>query len=69
VPKEKSDEVNAVGKQIARAYSAMDYYFDHLKESVANEAIGWAKQNGHSTHVARVRHLNDKKKADHWRAA
>ena len=41
MPKEKSDEVNAVGKQIARAYSAMDYYFDHLKESVANEAIGW----------------------------
>jgi transposase-like protein len=32
------------------------------------EAIDWAKNNGHGPHVARVRHLNDKKKADHWRA-
>ena len=27
----------------------------------------WAKKNGHTAHVSRVRHLNDKKKADHWR--
>ncbi len=33
------------------------------------EAIDWAKKNGHTAHVARVRHLNDKKKADHWRSA
>jgi hypothetical protein len=33
------------------------------------EAIEWAKSKGHSPHVARVRHLNDKKQADHWRAA
>jgi hypothetical protein len=33
------------------------------------EAIEWAKKNGHTAHVARVRRLNDKKKADHWRAA
>jgi hypothetical protein len=32
-------------------------------------AIEWAKKNGHAPHVARVRHLSDKKKADHWRAA
>jgi hypothetical protein len=32
------------------------------------EAIDWAKKNGHSPHVARVRHLNDRKKPDHWRA-
>jgi hypothetical protein len=32
------------------------------------EAIEWAKKNGHATLVARVRHLNDKKKPDHWRA-
>jgi len=32
------------------------------------EAITWAKKNGHSPHVARVRHLNDKKKPDQWRA-
>lgn len=33
-----------------------------------SEAIAWAKSNGHTPHVARVRHLNDKKKPDHWRA-
>ena len=33
------------------------------------EAITWAKQRGHSPLVARVRHLNDKKRPDHWRAA
>ena len=32
------------------------------------EAIEWAKRNGHSPHVARVRHLHDKKRPDHWRA-
>jgi len=32
------------------------------------EAIDWAKKNGHMPHIARVRHLNDKKEADHWRA-
>ena len=33
------------------------------------EAIDWAKKQGHSPLVARVRHLNDKKKPDHWRSA
>ncbi len=33
-----------------------------LKVTVTQkEAIAWAKSNGHSPHVARVRHLNDKK--------
>ncbi|WP_244646300.1 hypothetical protein [Bradyrhizobium campsiandrae] len=32
------------------------------------EAIDWTRKNGHSPHVARVRHLNDKKTPDHWRA-
>jgi hypothetical protein len=32
-------------------------------------AIQWAKSQGHSPLVARVRHLNDKKKPDHWRSA
>ena len=31
------------------------------------EAIPWAKSEGHSPHVARVRHLNDKNIPDHWR--
>ena len=34
-----------------------------------HEAIEWAKKNGHTPHVARVRHMNDKKNADHWRKA
>jgi hypothetical protein len=43
---------------------------DHVLETFTtqHEAIEWAKKNGHSPHVARVRHLNDKKIADHWRA-
>ena len=31
-------------------------------------AVKWAKEHGHTPHVARVRHLNDRKKPDHWRA-
>lgn len=30
-------------------------------------AIHWARTQGHIAHVARVRHLNDKSKPDHWR--
>jgi hypothetical protein len=33
------------------------------------EAIDWAQSKGHRPLVARVRHLNDKKNPDHWRAA
>ena len=33
------------------------------------EAINWAKKDGHSPLVARVRHLNDKNTPDHWRSA
>jgi hypothetical protein len=33
------------------------------------EAIDWARKQGHSPLVARIRNLNDKKKSDHWRAA
>jgi hypothetical protein len=31
------------------------------------EAIVWAKSEGHSPNVARVRHQNDKNIPDHWR--
>jgi hypothetical protein len=43
---------------------------DHALASFGTQhaAIEWAKRNGHQPHVARVRHLNDKKKPDHWRA-
>ena len=42
---------------------------DHVLHttSTQHDAITWAKNNGHTPHVARVRHLNDKKKPDHWR--
>ena len=46
---------------------------DHANNVLAttrrqDEAIAWAKANGHSPHVARVRHLNNKRIPDHWRA-
>jgi hypothetical protein len=51
-----------------------DYVVEDHKDSVLGtfktqkDAIDWAKKQGHSPLVARVRHLNDKKKPDHWRA-
>ena len=37
--------------------------------STQRQAIDWSKARGHSPLVARVRHLNDKKRPDQWRAA
>ena len=35
------DELVAIGKHtMARAYSAMDYYFDHLKKTIASAPTG-----------------------------
>ena len=44
---------------------------DHVLGSfkTQREAIEWAKAQGYSPLVGRVRHLNDKKKPDHWRSA
>ena len=44
---------------------------DHVLATfeMQHQAIDWARRNGHRPHVARVRHLNDKKKPDHWREA
>jgi len=38
--------------------------------STQEDAIAWAKKNHPDSprHVARVRHLNDKDKPDHWRS-
>jgi hypothetical protein len=44
-----------------------DHVLDTFKTQ--HDAIEWAKRQGHSPHIARVRHLNHKRKADHWRAA
>src|ERR1700688_3599481 len=39
--KAQGDELSAIGKQtMAHAYSAMDYYFDHLKKAVASAPSG-----------------------------
>jgi hypothetical protein len=39
--KSKGVEFNAAGKQpMARSYLAMDYYFDHLKKTVASAPTG-----------------------------
>jgi hypothetical protein len=50
-----------------------DYVVEDTKRVLHTErtqeaAVEWAKKNGHAPHVARVRHLNDKDKPDHWRA-
>jgi hypothetical protein len=42
-----------------------DHVLDTFKTQ--HEAIDWARRQGHHPLVARVRHLNDKKKPDHWR--
>jgi hypothetical protein len=44
---------------------------DHILAAfkTQREAIAWAQKEGHNPLVARVRHLNDKKKPDHWRTA
>jgi hypothetical protein len=47
---------------------------DHADHMLAafktqHEAIAWASKQGHTPLVARVHHLNDKKKPDHWRSA
>jgi hypothetical protein len=39
--KTQGDELSAIGKHaMAHAYSAMDYYFDHLKKTVASAPTG-----------------------------
>jgi hypothetical protein len=44
---------------------------DHVLRTfkTQREAIEWAKSENHAPLVARVRHLNDKRKPDHWRVA
>jgi hypothetical protein len=42
--KTRGDELSAIGKQtMAHAYSAMDYYFDHLKK---DRRVGTVRRNG-----------------------
>jgi hypothetical protein len=50
---------------------AVEDHADHVLGTFKTqyEAIDWARRQGRHPLVARVRHLNDKKKPDHWRAA
>ena len=61
------------GKQEGTPISdyVVEDHADHVLATVKTqeEAIHWAKSHGHTPHVARVRHLNDKKRPDHWRQA
>lgn len=44
---------------------------DHVLSTHQTQAaaIQWAKAQGHRPLVARVRHLNDKRRPDYWREA
>jgi len=44
---------------------------DHVLSThhVQADAIAWARARGYTPYVARVRHLNNKRIPDHWRAA
>src|ERR1700685_4013374 len=67
------------GERLCRSPSEGSAIQDYVVEDHANhelgafktqkEAIDWARSQGHSPLVARVRHLNDKKKPNHWRSA
>jgi hypothetical protein len=52
-----------------------DYVVEDHADSVLatfktqRDAVVWAQKQGHSPLVARVPHVNDKKKPDQWRAA
>jgi hypothetical protein len=48
----------------------VEYQADRVLASfkTQHQAIDWAKRSGGTLHVARVRHLNDKNKPDHWQA-
>ena len=60
--KEKSegDEFSAIGRQTtARAYSAMDYYFDHLKETIASAPSGGTEFRRESKSFCGAEHFGD----------
>lgn len=44
---------------------------DHILHffSTQSDALSWARANGHHALIARVRHLNDKRKPNNWRVA
>jgi hypothetical protein len=58
------------GGSAIEGYVVEDHADHVLAEfKIQKEAIDWARDNGHTPLVARVRDLNDKKRPDHWRSA
>jgi len=65
-------EARPKGRQEGSAITdyVVEDHADHVlhNSQTQHAAIDLAKRNGHTPHVARVRHLNDKKRLDRWRA-
>jgi hypothetical protein len=55
--KTEGEELSAIGKQtMAHTYSAMDYYFDHLKKTVASAPRGGNGIRGKSESLCGAKH-------------
>ena len=56
-------------KEVRSLTSLVEDHADHVLATLRTqeEAIHWARSQGHTPHAARVRHLNNKNKPDHWR--
>jgi hypothetical protein len=64
-------EARPKGRQVGSPITdfVVEDHADHVLRTARtqDEAITWAKTR-HTPHVARVRHLNDKKRPDQWRS-
>lgn len=63
-PRPKGREGDAISHYVVEDHADSELHSAPTQQ----EAIDWAKKQGHSPLVARVRHLSDKKKPDQWRA-
>jgi hypothetical protein len=63
-PRPKGRDGSAITHYVVEDHA--DHVLDTFKTQ--QDAINWAKARGYTPLVARVRHLNDKKRADHWRS-
>ncbi|ASL12320.1 hypothetical protein U8D42_27190 (plasmid) [Mycobacterium europaeum] len=63
-PRPKGREGDAISHYVVEDHADSELH----RASTQQDAIDWAKKQGHSPLVARVRHLTDKKKPDQWRA-
>ena len=63
-------EARPKGGGLVESYVVEDHS-DHVLHSAKTQedAIEWARKEGHHPLVARVRTLNDKNEPDHWRSA